>query len=106
MAIFALVEDGIVAQVISVKDCAIGGCLSHDDPDYMADPDAHADCGSLTYPKTEPEGQKFLQTIGLEGEWVQTSPTGKFRGAYAGIGYTWDGKKFAAPVSVQADPEP
>ena len=100
MACFALIEDGIVVQVVSVKDCAIGGCLSHDDPDYVADPEAHVDCGTLTFPESEAIGQEFFKLIGLQGDWIQTSPTGKFHGPYAGIGYSWDGDKFAEPQPI------
>ena len=39
---------------------------------------------------TETAGQAFISSIGLDGEWVQTSYNSNFRGTYAGIGYTYD----------------
>lgn len=56
---------------------------------------------------TEAAGQAFLASIGLAGEWVQTSYNnnpieGASRGKYAGIGDTWDGTVFIAP---QPSPE-
>jgi hypothetical protein len=34
----------------------------------------------------------------LGGDWKQTSYNANFRSAYAGIGYTWDGTDFVAPI--------
>ncbi len=39
---------------------------------------------------TEAAGQAFISSIGLDGEWLQTSYNANFRGRYAGIGYTYD----------------
>jgi hypothetical protein len=52
---------------------------------------------------TEADGQAFIASIGLDGEWVQTSYNnneveGASRGKYAGIGDTWNGTEFIAPV--------
>ena len=74
MAHFAKVENDIVTQVLVV---------SNDDA------------------PTEIDGQTFLASIGLEGEWVQTSYNnnpieGASRGKYAGIGDTWNGTVFIA----------
>jgi sulfur carrier protein ThiS len=76
MAHFAKVENGIVTNVIVV---------SNDDA------------------PTETTGQDFLASIGLTGEWVQTSYNnnpieGASRGKYAGIGDTWNGTEFVAPI--------
>jgi hypothetical protein len=68
MAHFAQVENGIVTQVI---------VISNDD---APDP----------FPESEALGQAFIASLGLGGEWVQTSYHGTFRGCYAGIGYTYD----------------
>ena len=75
MAHFAHVVDGIVQQVIVV---------SNDDA------------------PTEAAGQAFIASIGLTGEWVQTSYNnnpieGASRGKYAGIGDLWDGTTFTTP---------
>ena len=39
---------------------------------------------------TEAAGQAFISSIGLDGEWLQTSYSGSFRAIYAGPGYTYD----------------
>jgi hypothetical protein len=78
MAHFAKVRNNEVAEVIVV---------------------ANSDCGDLDFPESEPVGQAFIALIGLDGEWLQTSYSGSFRGAYAGIGYTYDEESdtFVAP---------
>jgi hypothetical protein len=64
MAHFAKVENGIVTNVVVVDN---------------------------TY---EANGQEFLNSIGLEGTWVQTSYNANFGKKYAGIGDTFDGENF------------
>jgi hypothetical protein len=76
MAHFAKIENDKVTQVIVV---------SNDDA------------------PTEVAGQEFLASLGLVGVWVQTSYNnnpieGASRGKYAGIGDTWNGTDFVAPV--------
>lgn len=51
---------------------------------------ANDDCGGGDFPESEPIGQAFIASLGLPGEWLQTSYHGNFRGRYAGIGYTYD----------------
>ena len=56
---------------------------------------------------TEAAGQAFIASIGLEGEWVQTSYNnnpveGQDRGKYAGIGDLWDGEQFTTPNGADA----
>jgi hypothetical protein len=68
MAHFARIEDGIVQQVI---------VISNDD---APDP----------FPESEALGQAFIASLGLSGEWLQTSYNGSFRAHYAGIGYLYD----------------
>jgi hypothetical protein len=48
------------------------------------------DCGGGEFPTSEPLGQAFIASLGLAGEWLQTSYHGNFRGAYAGIGMIYD----------------
>lgn len=48
------------------------------------------DCGGGDFPESEPIGQEFIASIGLQGNWLQTSYHANFRGAYAGIGYRYD----------------
>jgi hypothetical protein len=74
MAHFARVENGIVQQVIVV---------SNDDA------------------PTEADGKAFIASIGLPGEWVQTSYNnnpieGQDRGKYAAVSDLWDGEKFSS----------
>jgi hypothetical protein len=51
---------------------------------------ADDDCGGGDFPESEPIGQAFIASLGITGEFLQTSIDGLFRGAYAGIGYTYD----------------
>lgn len=82
MGYFAqLDENGIVQQVISVSN------------DVLNEPE-------FTFPDTEPLGRVFLsQTLGLSGEFRQTSFNGNFRGRFAGVGYRYDSERdqFIAP---------
>jgi hypothetical protein len=81
MAHFAKVDNNIVQEVI---------VISNDD------------CGGGDFPESESAGQSFIASLGLAGEWLQTSYSGSFRGAYAGIGYTYDAEldEFVAPAPV------
>jgi hypothetical protein len=78
MAHFAKIEDNTVTQVIVV---------------------GNEDCGGLEFPESEPIGQAFIASIGIDGEWLQTSYNHNFREKYAGIGYTYDPENdvFVAP---------
>lgn len=81
MAHFAQIENGIVQQVIVVSN---------------------DDCGGGNYPESEPIGQAFIASLGLPGEWLQTSYHANFRGYYAGIGYTYDAQlnEFLPPPTI------
>ena len=50
----------------------------------------NSDCGGGDFPDSEPIGQAFIASIGIEGDWLQTSYNGNFRGQYAGQGMTYD----------------
>jgi hypothetical protein len=82
MAHFAKVHNSVVQNVIVV---------------------ANADCGGLEFPESEAVGQAFIASLGIEGTWLQTSYNNNFRGAYAGIGYTYDEESdtFVAPEDPQ-----
>ena len=86
MAHFARIEDGIVREVIVV---------------------GNDDCGGGDFPESEPIGQAFIASIGLAGEWRQTSYNSNFRGTYAGIGYQFDAEadEFVAPEPTE-EPAP
>jgi hypothetical protein len=79
MAHFAQLQDNIVQQVI---------VISNDD---APDP----------YPDSDTAGQAFIASLGLNGEWRQTSYHGTFRAHYAGIGYVYD-----AQADVFYPPQP
>jgi hypothetical protein len=84
MAHFARIDDRIVREVIVIDN---------------------ADCGGGDFPESEPIGQDFITSIGLTGEWLQTSYNGNFRGEYAGIGFTYDSDldEFVAPIVEEAE---
>ena len=52
---------------------------------------------------TEAAGQAFIASLGLDGEWLQTSYNNNFRGVYAGIGYTYDAEldEFVPPPAPE-----
>lgn len=75
MAHFAKIENGIVAQVVVVDN------------------------------EHEADGEAYLNSLGLEGQWVQTSYNGNIRGKYAAIGDAYDAiaDEFIAqePVAIE-----
>jgi hypothetical protein len=76
MAHFAKVDNGTVSSVIVVSN------------DNAPD---------------EATGQTFIASLGLDGEWVQTSYNnnpveGASRGKYAAIGDLWNGTEFTSPA--------
>ena len=79
MAHFALVVENIVEQVNVI---------------------ANENCDDLPFPESEPVGQAYIASMGIEGEWLQTSYNGNFRGCYAGIGFTWNGTDFVPPTVI------
>ena len=83
MAHFAKIENNTVTNVIVVSN---------------------DDCGGGEFPASELIGQAFLASLDLTGEWRQTSYNSNFRGTYAGIGFTWNGTEFVAPVIEPLEP--
>jgi len=83
MAHFAKMNGNIVEQVIVVSN---------------------NDVDNLPFPESEPLGQAFIASIGLGGDWLETSYNNNFRGTYAGIGYTYDAALdiFVAPAQPEA----
>ena len=82
MGYFAKIEDGVVTKVISVSNDVLGET-------------------TLTFPDTDGAGRAFIaNTLKLEGDWLQTSYNGNFRGQYAGQGMTYDPTldEFVSPV--------
>lgn len=99
MAYFAKIENGTVAQITVVSNCAIGSCIGQEHWDYQEE--YHKDHGNLEFPETEPLGQAVLAESGFEGTWLQTSYNGNFRGRYAGTGmiYSAELDEFIFPVT-------
>jgi hypothetical protein len=64
MAHFAKIENNTVIQIIVVSNDVLEG---------------------KDFPESEPIGQEFISSIGLKGEWKQTSYNNNFRGKYAAI---------------------
>jgi hypothetical protein len=69
VAHFAQIENNLVQQVIVV---------SNDDID------------NLPFPESEPVGQAFIASLGIPGNWLQTSYSGSFRSCYAGFLYSFN----------------
>jgi hypothetical protein len=46
--------------------------------------------GDVDFPESEPVGQAFIVSLGISGEWKQTSYSGSFRSKYAAIGDLYD----------------
>lgn len=86
MAHFAQVSGDVVTQVIVVSN---------------------DDCAGGEFPQSEPVGQEFIASLGLQGQWKQTSYNNNFRGRYAGIGYRYDSQldEFIAPIYEQVELE-
>jgi hypothetical protein len=51
---------------------------------------SNTDCDDLPFPESEPVGQAFIASIGLTGNWLQTSYNNNFRGTFAGLGFTFN----------------
>jgi hypothetical protein len=82
MAHFAKIENNIVKNVIVVSN---------------------DDCGGGDYPESEPIGQAFIASLGIAGEWLQTSYHANFRAYYASIGFTYDAdlNEFVPPTIIE-----
>ena len=92
MAHFAKIENTLVIDVIVVSN---------------------TDCNDLPFPESEPIGQAFIASLGLTGEYMQTSYSGSFRGYYAAPNYSFDpligeyGEFVPPPYTYQPpDPQP
>lgn len=51
---------------------------------------ANTDCDDLPFPESEPVGQAYIASMGITGEWLQTSYNASFRNLFAGIGFGFD----------------
>lgn len=50
----------------------------------------NSDCGGGNFPESEPLGQEYISSIGLDGNWLQTSYNHNFRKQYACIEFKYD----------------
>lgn len=81
MAHFAKInEDNIVVDIIRVND---------------------SDCGDLPFPDSEPIGQAFIASLGIDGVWVQTSYNNSFRKTYP-----FQGCKYLQEEDIFIFPQP
>ena len=89
MAHFALVNKNVVQEVIVISN---------------------TDCDDLPFPESEPVGQAYIASLGLEGEWLQCSYNANFRGMYPGPTAVFDaalgeyGEFIAPPPVVISEP--
>jgi hypothetical protein len=97
-------ENNVVTQVIVINN-----------NELLTQKVATSDDGyiSVSTVESEKKGIEFCQSLyGAETRWVQTSYNSSFRGKYAGIGDTYDGSAFTAPVveapveETPAEPQP
>lgn len=51
----------------------------------------------------EHRGQEYLNELGFDGTWVQTSYNATFGGKFAGVGDVWDGIVFTTPEQEGID---
>lgn len=80
MAHFAQIKNNFVSNVIVISD----NVLENKD-----------------FPESESIGQEFVSSLGLEGQWLQTSYNGNFRKRFAGLGYEYN-----AELDAFIEPKP
>ena len=87
MAHYALVDDGIVKNVITIANAAID---------------------NLSFPESEPVGVAFIATLPdlaiQAGTWWECSYNANFRGCYPGLGFGFDGVDFIPPAQAELEP--
>jgi hypothetical protein len=64
------------------------------------------DINGGNFPESEALGQALQASLGLAGNWLQCSYSGSFRGAYPGIGWTYDAEldEFVPPTTPEETP--
>ena len=70
----------------------------------VVDNDKLFDGGKFTT-KGEKSLNTYMHSLGLDGDWKLTSYNSKFRGRYAGQGFTYDTEldEFVAPIAPDID---
>lgn len=68
---------------------------------------ANAAMNDLPFPESEPVGQAMLAESGFEGTFIQCSYNASFRGAYPGMGWSYDpvNDVFVPPPEPEPVPE-
>jgi len=51
---------------------------------------SNQDINNLPFPESEPVGQAFIASLGLDGQWLQTSYNNNFRVRYASVGMVYN----------------
>lgn len=51
---------------------------------------ANSDVDDLAFPESESVGQSFIASLGLSGQWLQTSYNNNFRVRYASVGMIYN----------------
>ena len=69
MAYFAKMDNGLVENVIYIENINVN---------------------NLDFPDSEPIGQTFIASCNIDGDYLQTSYNGNFRGCYAGLNYSFN----------------
>ena len=84
MAHFARIENNAIKEVIVINN---------------------SDLQNKEFPESESIGQEFIASIGLTGEWIQTSYNANFRGKYAGMGdiYNEELDIFETPIVEETE---
>jgi hypothetical protein len=84
MAHFARIENNAIKEVIVINN---------------------SDLQNKEFPESESIGQEFIASIGLTGEWKQTSYNASFRGKYAGMGdiYNEELDIFETPIVEETE---
>jgi hypothetical protein len=85
-----------VAHFAKIENGAVTNCIvvSNDD------------CGGGDFPESEPIGQAFIASLGIDGEWLQYSYNGNFRGRAAnGCRYDAETDTFVSPTPTTDNSE-
>jgi hypothetical protein len=84
MAHFAKIENDTVTQVIVISNDVLEG---------------------KDFPESESLGVEFIESLGFENNWKQTSYNNSFRGKYAGIGDTYNEELdiFETPINEEIE---
>ena len=69
MKYFAKIESNEVKEIIVISD---------------------SDCGGFDFPDSESVGKAYISSLGINGEWLETSENNLFRNRYASVGGSYN----------------